>query len=169
MKFINIQALVGNKPREGTLADLLDALMGEEEVIFISKLNDVSPNSIIKYEAAFFELSRAYYHPPALEQAKIYLDELKETGYFEEGLNLQHYQASRLHIQKLEGQDSGMIASKALEALRITYPTFSPTAYKGEFLIAAEPQLLHIYASAVQSINLMQALVLSIEQAPKTK
>ena len=165
--FVEIYNAVKKSTRMESFEKLIESLDASEEVIYIPRLLDASPDIILKYETILFELNRAYYFFPALNQAKIYLADLKETGCFDEGINLQHYMACQIHINMLEGQSNEAIAVQALKALRITYPSFSPADYKGAFLVTVEPQLIYSYAKATQSIDLLQRLLFGIEQSPQ--
>jgi transcriptional regulator with XRE-family HTH domain len=162
-----------HNPQVATYKEMMEALGTPAEPMYLPRLENSTMDMLILYDAILFELERAYFFPPALSNAKVWLEELRRTGNFNEGLNLQYFLGCELYIGVLEKKDEAKIAAQALAGLRITYPDFSPEGYMGEILTAGEPRLLHVYACALASTQpdrateLLRHVIEGIERTPQ--
>jgi len=162
-----------HSPQVNTYSKMMDALEAPAETLFTPRFDNASPEMIHLYEGILFELDRASFHAPALENAKMWLEELRQTNNFNEGINYQLFLGCQLKMDVLENKCPIKIAKEALEGIYITYPEFTPEKYIGEILIAGEAQLMHVYACALaktnprKAINLLIQVIDGIENTPE--
>lgn len=103
-------------------------------------------------------------HPQILEMARKILARIAFLGDYKEGINRQFILSCEIRLHLAEGKPPTDLLPRIRDAIRITYPKYTPKTFEGDILLFEEPTLIHCEALALARSGDSKAAIFLLER-----